>query len=66
MHLLQSEVDVNMIALLLGHESPTATHQYVEADLAMKQRAPAKLREPDAAIPRYRAPDSLMEFLKTL
>ncbi|MBI3919488.1 MAG: site-specific integrase [Betaproteobacteria bacterium] len=66
MHLLQSGVDVSVIALLLGHESPTTTHQYVEADLAMKQRALAKLQEPDAAVPRYRAPDSLMEFLKTL
>lgn len=66
MHLLQSGVDVSVIALLLGHESPTTTHQYVEADLAMKQRAMAKLQEPDAAVPRYRAPDSLMAFLKTL
>jgi site-specific recombinase XerD len=66
MHLLQSGVDVSVIALLLGHESPTTTHQYVEADLAMKQRALAKLHEPDAAAPRYREPDSLMEFLKTL
>jgi site-specific recombinase XerD len=66
MHLLQSGIDVSIIALLLGHESPTTTHQYVEADLAMKQRALAKLKEPDAAIPRYRAADSLMEFLKTL
>lgn len=66
MHLLQSGVDVGTIALLLGHESPTTTHQYVEADLAMKQRALAKLQEPDSAVPRYRAPDSLMEFLKTL
>jgi hypothetical protein len=32
----------------------------------MKQRALAKLQEPGPAVPRYRAPDSLMEFLKTL
>ena len=36
MHLLQSGVDISVIALWLGHESPTTTHQYVEADLAMK------------------------------
>jgi site-specific recombinase XerD len=66
MHLLQSGVDVSVIALLFGHECPTTTHQYVEADLAMKQRALARLKEPDAAAPRYRAPDSLMEFLKNL
>ncbi len=66
MHLLQSGVDISVIALWLGHESPTTTHHYVEADLAMKERALARLREPDAAMRRYRAPDSLMEFLKTL
>jgi site-specific recombinase XerD len=66
MHLLQTGVDISIIALWLGHESPITTHQYVEADLAMKQRALAKLQEPDAAVRRYRAPDSLMEFLKTL
>jgi site-specific recombinase XerD len=66
MHLLQSGVDISVIALWLGHESPTTTHQYVEADLAMKERALARLQEPDAAVRRYRAPDSLMAFLKTL
>jgi integrase/recombinase XerD len=66
MHLLQSGVDISVIALWLGHESPTTTHQYVEADLAMKERALARLQEPDVAVRRYRAPDSLMEFLKTL
>jgi site-specific recombinase XerD len=66
MHLLQSGVDISVIALWLGHESPTTTHQYIEADLAMKDRALAKLQEPDAKIQRYRAPDSLLEFLKSL
>jgi site-specific recombinase XerD len=37
MHLLQSGVDISVIALWLGHESPTTTHMYVEADLAMKE-----------------------------
>ena len=66
MHLLQSGVDISVIALWLGHESPTTTHHYVEADLAMKERALARLQEPDTRIRRYRAPDSLIEFLKTL
>lgn len=66
MHLLQSGVDITVIALWLGHESPVTTHHYVEADLAMKERALAKLHEPDAALRRYRAPDSLVEFLKAL
>ncbi len=66
MHLLQAGVDISVIALWLGHESPVTTHQYIEADLAMKERALARLREPDAKIQRYRAPDSLIDFLKTL
>ncbi len=66
MHLLQSGTDPETLALWLGHESPTTTHQYVEADLAIKESALARLREPDAAIRRYKAPDSLMQFLKTL
>jgi site-specific recombinase XerD len=66
MHLLQSGVDISVIALWLGHESPTTTHHYVEADLAMKDRALARLQEPQNKMRRYRAPDSLLEFLKAL
>ena len=54
------------IALWLGHESPTTTHQYIEADLAMKEKALARLQDPDAAGRRFRASDSLLEFLKGL
>ena len=64
MNLLQSGVDISVIALWLGHESPTTTHHYVEEDLAMKDRALARLQEPDTNIRRYHAPDSLLEFLK--
>ncbi len=66
MHLLQAGVDISVIALWLGHESPVTTHQYVEADLAMKERALAKLQEPDTELKRYRAPDSLLAFLRAL
>lgn len=66
MHLLQSGVDVSVIALWLGHESPITTHHYVEADLAMKDKALARLKEPKTPTRRYRAPDSLLEFLNTL
>ena len=62
----ESGVPFNVIALWLGHESPVTTHHYVEANLAMKERALAKLHEADAKIQRYRAPDSLIDFLKTL
>ena len=66
MHLLQSGAGVDVIALWLGHESPATTHHYVEADLAMKERALARLQEPEANNKRYHASDALLEFLKTL
>jgi len=66
MHLLQSGVPFNVIALWLGHESTTTTHRYVEADLAMKEKALARLEAPDTRMRRFRAPDSLMRFLQTL
>ena len=66
MSLLQAGVDISVIALWLGHESPTTTHMYVEADLAMKEKALGKLQESDAQTPRYRAPDALIQFLKDL
>ena len=48
------------------HESTTTTHRYVEADLAMKEKALARLEAPDTKMRRYRAPDALMRFLQTL
>ena len=66
MHLLQSGVPFNVIALWLGHESTNTTHRYVEADLAMKEKALARLEEPGTKMRRFRAPDSLMRFLQML
>ena len=66
MHLLQSGVDITVIALWLGHESPATTHIYVEADLAMKERALSKLRPPKIKSARYRPPDQLLQFLQNL
>ena len=66
MHLLQAGVDISVIALWLGHESPATTHHYVEADLTMKERALSRLQEPDVKIQRDRAPDSLIDFLNKL
>jgi site-specific recombinase XerD len=67
MHLLQSGVAFSMIALCLGHESTTTTHRYVEADLAMKEKALARLQEPETTICRYHpTDDALMKFLQAL
>lgn len=66
MHLLQSGVDLSVIALWLGHESPATTHRYIEADLAMKERALQSLQEPPARPLRFRATDRLLAFLDGL
>jgi site-specific recombinase XerD len=66
MHLLQSGVPFNVIALWLGHESTTTTHRYVEADITMKEKALARLTAPDTKMHRFQAQDSLMQFLQTL
>ena len=61
-----SIVPFNVIALWLGHECMTTTHRYVEADLAMKEKALARLEPPNTKMRRCQAPDSLMRFLQTL
>ncbi|MEK6290829.1 MAG: tyrosine-type recombinase/integrase [Paraburkholderia tropica] len=66
MSLLQAGTDVCEIALWLGHESPSTTHMYVEADLAMKQRTLARLKQPDLGPAVYRAPKALLAFLQSL
>lgn len=66
MHLLQSGVAFSVIALWLGHESMVTTHRYVEADLTMKEKALAKIQDPNTKTPRFRPPDKLMQFLQSL
>jgi len=66
MHLLQSGVDINVIALWLGHESPVTTHHYLEADVVMKERILQKLSPPHASNGRFKADDPLLHFLATL
>ena len=66
MHMLQAGVDITVIALWLGHESPTTTHRYVEADLAMKNRVLKTLQAPASTPLRYRPTDRLLKFLESL
>jgi site-specific recombinase XerD len=66
MHMLQAGVDISVIALWLGHESPSTTHMFVEADLAMKERALARLDPPELKTARYRPSDALLRFLQAL
>lgn len=66
MHLLQAGVNITVIAVWMGHESPVTTHQYVEADLEMKQRALKTLQPPRMTAVRYQPADALLHFLQGL
>jgi integrase/recombinase XerD len=66
MHLLQSGVDIALIALWLGHESPATTHIYVEADLKMKEDALKLVQPPTAKQVRYKPTVGLLRFLQDL
>jgi len=66
MHLLQAGVDITVIALWLGHESPATTHRYIEADRAMKRRTLAKLEEPSQRSAHFSPGDDLLAFLEGL
>ncbi|RWJ58250.1 MAG: integrase [Mesorhizobium sp.] len=66
MRLLQSGIDISVIALWLGHESPATTHMYLQADLTMKERTLNRLLPMTASQGRYRPPDQLMQFLLSL
>ena len=66
MHLLQSGVDLTVIAIWLGHESPETTHQYVEADLRMKEEVLTKAKGIAPEPTRFRPKGKLLEFLDKL
>ena len=66
MDLLESGVDRSVIALWLGHESVETTQIYLEATLAMKERALARTVPPNGRANRYQPGDQLLGFLKSL
>jgi site-specific recombinase XerD len=66
MHLLQSGVVPEVIALWLGHESPNTTHFYVEADLDMKRRTLDSLASPKHTRQKRKSTDRLLQFLEKL
>ncbi len=66
MDLLQAGVDRSVIALWPGHESVETTQIYLEATLAMKERALAKTLPPHGRPGRYQPGDQLLGFLNSL
>jgi integrase/recombinase XerD len=66
MALLQAGVDLAVIAVWLGHESIETTNVYVHANLAMKEKALAKVQPMDTPFRRFRPDDRLLAFLESL
>jgi integrase/recombinase XerD len=66
MQLLHAGIDTTVIALWLGHERVETTQIYLHADLALKERALARTKPPDAKPGRYQPPDTLLAFLEAL
>ena len=66
MQLLAAGIDSSVIALWLGHERVETTQIYLHADLAIKERALARIAPTGARPGRYRAPDRLLAFLEAL
>jgi site-specific recombinase XerD len=65
-HLLQSGVDISVIALWLGHDNIKTTHIYLECDLDTKEQALSKLAPAGAEVPKFRATDDVLAFLASL
>lgn len=66
MHLLQSGVELSVIAMWLGHENIQTTHQYLEADLGLKRKALACMEPPHTRRSPHTVPKPLMQFLEDL
>jgi integrase len=66
MSLLEAGVNETVIALWLGHEDPRSVKAYVHANLAIKERALARVSPPTTTHRRYRPPDKLLAFLEGL
>ncbi len=64
--LLQEGVDRSVIALWLGHESVETTQIYLEATLAMKEKALARTTPPNSRCGRYQPGDRFLAFLNSL
>lgn len=66
MDLLKSGVDLSTIALWLGHAGIETSQVYLHADLKLKEQAIARTAPPATGPHRFRASDSLLNFMATL
>lgn len=66
MEMLQSGIDLSMIAIWLGHESVETTQIYLDANLAIKEKLLEKMVPLKVRKGRYRADNQLLTFLKSL
>ena len=66
MQLLHSGVDISAIALWLGRESVETTQIDPHADLALKEKALARIAPPSTQPGRYHPPDALLAFLEAI
>lgn len=65
MNLLHAGVDTTVIVLWLGHADVRSTNAYLY-DLAIKERALARVTPITSSPGRYRPPDRLLAFLEAL
>lgn len=66
MRLHEEGVDTSVIALWLGHETLATTQIYLQANLAVKERAIARTAPVHAPPGRYRPTDKVLAFLEGL
>lgn len=66
MHLLQSGVDLSVIALWLGHENVITTHAYMQADLEMKKQALRRMKMPRTCAVGDQRKKDVLAFLDSL
>jgi site-specific recombinase XerD len=66
MQLRLAGVDLSVIALWLGHESLDTTQIYLQADLASREAALAKLAPVEVGYRRFQPSDPLLAFLQGL
>lgn len=66
MQLLRADVNIAVIALILGHADIETTRVYLHADHDIKQRALDRLTPPGVQPGRYQPPDNLLAFLEAL